>query len=76
MAQITKIKHTNTDYGKCILISFRHIWNGKKAKPCYSIDSFADFYPDTNCLTIFNHNESKPYYFDSFKSALKYILSL
>lgn len=76
MSQITKIVHIDTDAGKCILISYRGVINMPKQKPAYSVDSFADFYPENNRLTTFSYNSSKPYYFDSFKSALKFLLAL
>lgn len=76
MQQITAIKHTVNDNGNCILISFRGVMNMPKSKPAYSISSFADFYPDTNCLTIYHYNDGKPKYFKNFKEALKFIFAL
>ena len=76
MQQITAIKRTKNDNGKCILISFRGILNMPKSKPAYSVDSFADFYPDTNCLTTYYYNKGKPYYFNNFKEALQFLRKL
>lgn len=76
MAQITKIVNSKEDIGEVKLIAFRFTIPQRKNKPIYTADTFADYYPLGKRLTIYNFNNGKSIKVDSWREAIKHILSL
>jgi len=70
-----KINKILTDTNGCKLISATYVKNIKKAKPRNGGNAFFDYQHKT--LTIYHASQSgRTLPFDTFKSALKYILSI